>query len=219
VPENQLCSLTPHQARIQSSMEKLNVPAWYKPRLAAAAPAADGAAPALTPRGPRAGGGWRRHVTGNSLSRASTPSGDNGGGALAAGNGLGPDGRTRWSSRTLPLSYPRTGSTSSLLLSPSSSSALSTPTSTLTRQPYLGWRSQVCTFAREILLQGDFFGFVLFIYDIKHCFIFRPSDSTVSEDDGIEPRIVATTALAFRRSNHSARSHLHSARSMQEKYS
>ncbi len=153
VPENQLCSLTPHQARIQSSMEKLNVPAWYKPRLAAAAPTADGAAPSLTPRGPRAGGGWRRHVTGNSLSRASTPSGDGGGGALSAGNGLGPDGRTRWSSRTLPLSYPRTGSTSSLLLAPSSSSALSTPISTLTRQPYLGWRSQVCAFAIEILIK------------------------------------------------------------------
>ncbi len=155
MPENQLCSLTPHQARIQSSMEKLNVPAWYKPRLAAAAPTVDSAAPALAPRGPRAGGGWRRHVTGNTLSRASTPSGD-GGGALAAGNGLGPDGRTRWSSRTLPLSYPRTGSTSSLLLAPSSSSALSTPTSTLTRQPYLGWRSQVCIRKRNIFKGGLF---------------------------------------------------------------
>ncbi len=39
-----------------------------------------------------------------------------------------------------------------------------------------------------------------------------PSDSTVSEDGGIEPRIVATK-LAIRRSNHSARSHPRSARS------
>ncbi len=33
---------------------------------------------------------------------------------------------------------------------------------------------------------GDFF-----IYDIQHCFICRPSDSTVSEDAGIKPRTVA----------------------------
>ncbi len=51
------------------------------------------------------------------------------------------------------------------------------------------------------------------MYDIQHCFICRPSDSTVSEDAGIEPRTVATTALTVRRSNQSARSHPHSARS------
>jgi hypothetical protein len=56
-------------------------------------------------------------------------------------------------------------------------------------------------------LKGGFFGFFLFMYDIQHCFICHPSDSTVSEDAGIEPRTVATTALAVRRSNHSARSH------------
>ena len=42
---------------------------------------------------------------------------------------------------------------------------------------------------------------------IQHCFIYRPSDSTVSKDAGIEPRTVATSALVVRRSNHSARSH------------
>jgi hypothetical protein len=36
-----------------------------------------------------------------------------------------------------------------------------------------------------------------------------PSDSTVSEDAGIEPRTVATSALAVRRSNHSAKSNPH----------
>jgi hypothetical protein len=51
------------------------------------------------------------------------------------------------------------------------------------------------------------------MYDIQHCFICRPSDSTVSEDAGIEPRTVATTAFTVRRSNHSARSHPQSARS------
>jgi hypothetical protein len=39
-------------------------------------------------------------------------------------------------------------------------------------------------------------------YDIQHCFICRPSDSTVPTDAGIEPRTVATGALAVRRSNH-----------------
>jgi hypothetical protein len=33
------------------------------------------------------------------------------------------------------------------------------------------------------------------MYFIQHCFICRPSDSTVSEDAGIEPRTVATLAL------------------------
>jgi hypothetical protein len=32
------------------------------------------------------------------------------------------------------------------------------------------------------------------MYCIQHCFIYRPSDFTVSEDDGIEPRTVATSA-------------------------
>ncbi len=44
------------------------------------------------------------------------------------------------------------------------------------------------------------------MYDIQHCFM-PPLDSIVSEDAGIEPRTVATTALVVRRSNHSARSH------------
>jgi hypothetical protein len=37
----------------------------------------------------------------------------------------------------------------------------------------------------------------------------RPSDSTVSEDAGIEPRTVATSGFAVRRFNHLARSHPH----------
>ncbi len=48
---------------------------------------------------------------------------------------------------------------------------------------------------------------LLSLYFIQHCFICHPSDYTVSEDAGIEPRTVATSTLAVRRSNHSARSH------------
>ncbi len=44
--------------------------------------------------------------------------------------------------------------------------------------------------------------FLFFSYYIQHCFICRPSDSTVPMDAGIEPRTVATGALAVRRSNH-----------------
>ncbi len=43
-------------------------------------------------------------------------------------------------------------------------------------------------------LTGGFF--------FQHCFICRPSDSTLSEDAGIEHRTVATSALAGRCSNH-----------------
>jgi hypothetical protein len=46
-----------------------------------------------------------------------------------------------------------------------------------------------------------------YMYDIQHCFVCRPSDSTVLKDAGIEPRIVAIKALAVRRFNHLARSH------------
>ncbi len=57
---------------------------------------------------------------------------------------------------------------------------------------------------------GDFY---FFSYYIQHCFICRPSDSTVPTDAGIEPKTVETGALAVRRSKHQARSHPHQARS------
>ncbi len=46
--------------------------------------------------------------------------------------------------------------------------------------------------------------FFIFTYFIQHCFICRPSDSTVSVDATIEPRTFATLALTVRRSKHSA---------------
>jgi hypothetical protein len=58
---------------------------------------------------------------------------------------------------------------------------------------------------------GGFFNF--FSYYIQHCFICRPSDSTVPTDAGFELRTVATGALAVRCSNHLARSHPNLARS------
>jgi hypothetical protein len=87
-----------------------------------------------------------------------------------------------------------------------------------------------------MFLIGFFFYFTFFMYVIQHCFICRPSDSTVLEEDGIEPSSVLLRlwhchpdALLTRldlipisaRSNphsaksrpHSARSHPHSSRS------
>jgi hypothetical protein len=48
----------------------------------------------------------------------------------------------------------------------------------------------------------------LCMYFIQHCFICRLSDYTVTKDAGIEPRTIATSALAIRRSSHSATSHI-----------
>ncbi len=60
---------------------------------------------------------------------------------------------------------------------------------------------------KHIVKQWDFFNFFFSMYCIQYCFFCRPSDSTVSEDAEIEPRTVATSALAVRRSNQSVRSH------------
>ncbi len=57
-------------------------------------------------------------------------------------------------------------------------------------------------FAQEVKIQFIFFLFSFVLVYIQHCFICRPSDSTVPTDAGIEPRTVATSALAVRRSNH-----------------
>ncbi len=46
---------------------------------------------------------------------------------------------------------------------------------------------------RKGFFKGGFFWvFLFFMYDIQQCFICRSSDSTVSEDAGIEPKTVAT---------------------------
>ncbi len=52
-----------------------------------------------------------------------------------------------------------------------------------------------------VIIKGGFLGFFLFMYDIQHCLIWHPSDSTVAEDAGIELRTVATMALTARRFN------------------
>jgi hypothetical protein len=63
---------------------------------------------------------------------------------------------------------------------------------------YVIVRLQLASYSPEPL-KRDFLDF--FITLVNTVFICRPSDSTVSEDAWIEPRTVATTALAVRRSN------------------
>ncbi len=62
----------------------------------------------------------------------------------------------------------------------------------------------LCAYCDGLYFLNIFWGIFLcfFPYYIQHCFICRPSDSTVPTDAGIEPRTVATGALAVRRSNH-----------------
>jgi hypothetical protein len=60
-----------------------------------------------------------------------------------------------------------------------------------------------------IFLRGIFI-YNFSMYVIQHCFTCRPSDSTMSEDAGIESMTVATMALTARRSNHSATSTFYS---------
>jgi hypothetical protein len=55
------------------------------------------------------------------------------------------------------------------------------------------------------VIGGSFYDFSK-LYFIQHCFICLLSDSTVSEDAGIEAKTVETLALAVRHTNHSARS-------------
>ncbi len=66
-----------------------------------------------------------------------------------------------------------------------------------------------------IIGHGNFKGGIFYVGSLilQHCFICRPSDCAVSVDAGIVPRIVGSLALKVRCSDHSPRSHPHSARS------
>ncbi len=62
--------------------------------------------------------------------------------------------------------------------------------------PVVPWQQYVASIEDIFFFfKGDFLEFFIFIYVFQHCFICRPSDSTVSEDAGIEPRTDANLAL------------------------
>ncbi len=58
-----------------------------------------------------------------------------------------------------------------------------------------------------LFVTGGFI-WIFSMYCIQHGLICRHSHSTILKGAGIEPRTVATSALAVRRSDHAARSHL-----------
>jgi len=127
VPSNQLMQMNQYQRRVQVSMEKLNVPSWYKSK---ANPPTAPSTP-QTPRWRQSGGGssssscsgWRRHISHSvSPSTASTPE-----------RNSTPLSSQRYRSRIRTLS--------SLSISPSNSSSSPLP-STPSKPVYLGWRSQ-----------------------------------------------------------------------------
>ncbi len=61
-----------------------------------------------------------------------------------------------------------------------------------------------------IFNRGMFWIFWISMYCIQYCFICRPSDSTVSENVGIEPRTSCDFGICSQTLyNHSARSHPH----------
>jgi hypothetical protein len=70
------------------------------------------------------------------------------------------------------------------------------------------WPIPLSSTLQSLSFKGGFFWiFFFFMYVIQHCFLCCPSDSIMSEDARIEPRIVATLALTARRSKHSGISH------------
>ncbi len=57
-------------------------------------------------------------------------------------------------------------------------------------------RTNCATRQAQKINRGMFLIFFSSMYCIQYCFICRPSDSTVSENDGIEPKPIETSALA-----------------------
>jgi len=126
VPDNSLRGLNPYQRRIQASMEKLNVPAWYK----SPAPATPSPAPARSATLPSGalGSSWRTASLSTSGWRRHNPGPGSAASTLERQSCLVTSQRFRGRGSTLP---PAASSTTNL--------ASATPSS---GRMYLGWRSQ-----------------------------------------------------------------------------
>ena len=143
IPENHLQHPTHHQARVQKSLEKISVPAWFKPSPELGKITTD------TPRWRRGGSrrpGWRRD-SGNSggTSRPTTPkpsstSHDNSTCSTPCSSYN--SSYTRWSTNRLNLIAGRETSFTAPSPSHSSYSIKSLNSTPSYKQPYLGWRSQ-----------------------------------------------------------------------------
>ncbi len=79
-------------------------------------------------------------------------------------------------------------------------------------------RLQFVSMAHTLKMQNGESLFFLYIrYGIHHCFICRPSDSTVLEDAGIEPRTDATSAWTIRRTKTTRLDLIHESQAKTEK--
>jgi len=141
IPENQLQGLTPHQARVQKSLEKIHVPAWYKP---AAEYAKKSSETHIWRRGETSRPGWRRDSrTYPATSRPTTPSSHDNSGCSTPCMPY-KTSYTRWS--TNQLNHIPGRESYFTAPSPSHSSysikSLNSSTGNTYKQPYLGWRSQ-----------------------------------------------------------------------------
>ena len=141
IPEHQLQGLTPHQARVQKSLEKIPVPAWYKPAAEYAKKSSD---THMWRRGETARPGWRRDSrTYPATSRPTTPSSRDNSGCSTPCMPY-KTSYTRWS--TNQLNHIPGRESYFTAPSPSHSSysikSLNSSTSHTYKQPYLGWRSQ-----------------------------------------------------------------------------
>ena len=142
MPQISLTQITPHQARVKKSLEKLNVPDWFRP-----SPEPHTKAP-YTPRWSREQSnrpGWRRESSITSISttppgyssRATSTSRDHS--TRSSPFPSHPSYHSRWSTSRLNHT---SGKDSSLPPPSPSLSIHSSVTSHTYKQPYLGWRSQ-----------------------------------------------------------------------------
>merc|ERR1719470_62051 len=132
--------LTPHQARVQKSLEKIHVPAWYKP-------AEHTKTQSGTPRWRReetSRPGWKRDARKLPITSRPTTHCSNGNSACSTPCPSYKSSYTRWS--TNQLNHIPDRDSFFTAPSPSHSSysikSLNSTTSNTYKQPYLGWRSQ-----------------------------------------------------------------------------
>ena len=133
--------LTPHQARVQKSLEKVHVPAWYKPTAEFAKTSSN---TSRWRKGETSRPGWRRDSrTFPVTSRPTTPSSRDTSRCSTPCPSY-KSSYTRWSTNQLNHIPGR----DSYFTAPSPSHSsysikyLNSTTSTTYKQPYLGWRSQ-----------------------------------------------------------------------------
>ncbi len=113
-----------------------------------------------------------------------------------------------WSSRRNKHSFLFCGDSDYIQRSPDCPCRIKLSTTSIELRYLYPWHPVCCKYRRgskmseDLKTNREIFLYFYSLYCIQHWFICHPSDSTVSEDAGMEPRTVVTSALAVRRSNH-----------------